>query len=72
MLDLTVNPGKATLTDGTYTAVVDLTKGTAAPTAGASSGLDNPTGWCVSLTDPAGAVKNFRYSAANGLENGTC
>lgn len=72
VLDLVVNPGKATLTDGSYTAVVNLTKGTAAPASGASSALDDPTAWCVSLTDPKGAVKNFRYSAPNGLEVGTC
>jgi type IV pilus assembly protein PilA len=30
------------------------------------------TAWCVSLTNPAGSTKNYRYSAQNGLESGTC
>ena len=73
MLDLAVNPGNATLTDGGgYTAVVELTKGTAAPTSGALRDLDNPNRWCVSLTDLSGRFKEYRFSAANGLEPGTC
>lgn len=72
-LDLNVQPGRAVITDGAaYTASIDITNGTAAPTSGAWSNLDDAARWCISLTDPAGAVKNFRYSASNGLEEGTC
>jgi competence protein ComGC len=28
--------------------------------------------WCVWVTNPAGALKDFRYSAAGGLDSGTC
>ena len=30
------------------------------------------TAWCISLTNPAGGTKDYKYSAQNGLENGTC
>jgi type II secretory pathway pseudopilin PulG len=71
-LDLTVRPGRAVLTDGSWETTVNLTKGTAAPSLGESRDLDDAVGWCISLTDPRGAVESFRYSAASGLEEGTC
>jgi prepilin-type N-terminal cleavage/methylation domain-containing protein len=71
-LDLDVNPGHAVISDGAYTATVNLTNGTAKPPSGSVRDLDDELNWCVSLTDPKGYVKDFRYSAQNGLEEGTC
>ena len=71
-LDLAVEPGRGVLSDGTWSQSIQLTNGTAAPTAGSTSALDNATGWCVSLTDPDGQVKDFKYTARSGLETGTC
>ena len=66
-------PGEVGLADGSaYTSFARLTVGSAPPSAGASSGLGDPNGWCVSLTDPKGSVKDFKYSALAGLETGTC
>ena len=31
-----------------------------------------PTDWCVWVTNPEGDLKDFRYSAAWGLDSGTC
>jgi prepilin-type N-terminal cleavage/methylation domain-containing protein len=32
----------------------------------------NATNWCVHVTNAQGSVKNFEYSAMNGLQVGTC
>jgi len=50
-----------------------LSAGTVQPTpvALATSGLGSSTGWCVSLTNPGGSVKNYSYTAANGLQKAT-
>jgi prepilin-type N-terminal cleavage/methylation domain-containing protein len=72
-LDFTSVPGKVVLADGAgYSTTVNLTNGTARPTSGVASNLGSPQGWCVSLTDPDGDVKDFKYSAAAGLAAGTC
>jgi len=71
VLDFSV-PGKVTMSDGTYSDTVRLTNGTAEPTSGASSNLGDPMNWCVSLTDPKGSVKDFKYTAQDGLQSGTC
>lgn len=72
-LDFTTTPGSVVIADGaSYATTVNLTNGTARPTSGASAALNNPTGWCVALSDPEGAIKEYRYSAAGGLEEGTC
>jgi type IV pilus assembly protein PilA len=71
VLDYSV-PGRVSLTDGGYTTFARLTVGSVPPSTGASSGLDQPMGWCVALTDPNGSGKTFKYSAMNGLENGAC
>jgi prepilin-type N-terminal cleavage/methylation domain-containing protein len=71
-LDLDVSPGRAVLSDGRWTQSVKLTNGTAKPASGATRALDVENGWCISLTDPKGHVKDFRYSALDGLEEGTC
>lgn len=72
-LDLTVDPGAAILKDATtYYARVKITNGTALPSSGGFANLGNELAWCVSLTDNAGQVKDFRYTAMSGLEAGTC
>lgn len=71
-IDFDVQPGRAVITHAAGTTVVNLTNGTAKPTSGASRDLNDPNGWCVSLTDPQGKVKQFSYSAAAGLEVGPC
>lgn len=72
-LDFAGVPGSVVVADGAgYTATINLTNGTAAPTSGSASNMANSTGWCVALTDPAGATKDYRFSASDGLEAGTC
>jgi prepilin-type N-terminal cleavage/methylation domain-containing protein len=72
-LDFAAVPGKVVVADGLgYSVTVNLTNGTASPGAGAAANLGSETSWCVSLTDPKGAIKDFRYSATDGLETGTC
>jgi type II secretory pathway pseudopilin PulG len=65
--------GRVTMTDGAgFTTTVNLTNGTAQPTSGGSANLGSSTSWCVSLTDSAGSVKSYTYSASSGLGLGTC
>jgi prepilin-type N-terminal cleavage/methylation domain-containing protein len=72
-LDFTTTPGSVVIADGvSYSATVNLTNGTARPTSGVSANLGDATGWCVALTDPNGAVQEYRYRALFGLEEGTC
>jgi prepilin-type N-terminal cleavage/methylation domain-containing protein len=71
-LDYLSQPGKVVLTDGSFNSVVNLTNGTAVPGSGGYSGLGSATGWCVSLTDSHGIVRDYRYTARSGLEPGTC
>jgi type II secretory pathway pseudopilin PulG len=72
-LDFVAVPGSVVVADGLgYTATINLTNGTAAPTTGSSSGLGSATGWCVALTDPAGQIRDFKFSASDGLATGTC
>jgi prepilin-type N-terminal cleavage/methylation domain-containing protein len=72
-LDFASVPGKVVVADGAgYSVTVNLTNGTARPSTGASSNLGDETNWCVSLTDPKGSVKDFKYTAAGGLGTGTC
>lgn len=71
-LDFASVPGSVVLTDGSYAETVNLTNGTAAPSTGASANLSDPFAWCVSLTDPKGKVKTYKFSAATGLGTGTC
>ena len=61
------------LTDGAYTTYARLTVGSRPPAAPLDqSNMNDPVGWCVSLTDPKGAQKTFKYSAMNGLQSGGC
>lgn len=72
-LDFAAQPGRVVVSDGaSYQSSVNLTNGTAAPTSGAWANLGDPMAWCVALTDPRGRIKEFRYSAASGLGEGTC
>lgn len=71
-LDFNSKPGYVVVSDGSWTSSVRLTNGTARPDDGGSAHLNSATGWCVSLTDEGGRQKEYRYSAASGLENGTC
>jgi prepilin-type N-terminal cleavage/methylation domain-containing protein len=72
-LDFVAVPGSVVIADGVaYSQTVNLTNGTARPTSGVSANLNNPSAWCVALTDPKGAVGEFRYRASSGLEEGTC
>jgi type IV pilus assembly protein PilA len=72
-LDFTTAPGSVVIADGaSYSATVNLTNGTARPTAGASANLADRDAWCVALTDGQGAVQEYRYRAMSGLEEGTC
>jgi type II secretory pathway pseudopilin PulG len=72
-LDFASVPGSVVLADGLgYSETVNLTNGTAAPGSGASANLGSGFLWCVSLTDPRGQVKTYKYSAASGLGTGTC
>ncbi len=67
-------PGKIVLSDAGGYASGDLllSKGTAQPAAGATSNLTSSTTWCVSLTNPDGTDKSYKYSANGGLQKGTC
>lgn len=72
-LDFVTTPGSVVIADGTsYSSTVNLTNGTARPTSGASANLGDADRWCVALTDPQGAVQEYKYSAAGGLGEGTC
>jgi len=71
-LDFAAVPGSVVLSEGGFTTTVNLTNGTARPSSGVATNLGDANLWCVSLTDPKGKLKDFRYSAENGLEIGTC
>jgi prepilin-type N-terminal cleavage/methylation domain-containing protein len=71
-INFDVQPGKAVITANGVDTTVNLTNGTAKPTSGAFSNLGDSENWCVSLTDPKGAVKEYRYRASSGLGEGTC
>ena len=72
-LDFASVPGSVVLADSTgYRATMNLTNGTARPSTGASARLNDETQWCVSLTDPKGKQKDYRFSGTDGLETGTC
>jgi type IV pilus assembly protein PilA len=73
-VDGTTTAGYATLRSGSATVTaVRLSDGTdlqAVPFT-ATAGGESST-WCVALTNPAGAVKNYAYSAMSGLTEGAC
>jgi prepilin-type N-terminal cleavage/methylation domain-containing protein len=67
-------PASIEVTDagGYASGVLTLSQGTVRPGAGASASLDDSTAWCVALTDPDGDRQSYSYSAADGLQEGTC
>jgi type IV pilus assembly protein PilA len=69
-LDFTTTPGSVVLTNGASTVTTMLlSKGTAAST---TTGMNLPSGWCVSLRNPGGGTKDYQYSALSGLKSGAC
>jgi type IV pilus assembly protein PilA len=71
-LDYVSSPGNVVISDGSYSTTTNLTNGSARPVAGSSANLNSQYTWCVSLTDPDGQVKDYRYSAMDSLEPGIC
>lgn len=71
-LDFTSVQDHVVIEAGAHTERVRLSNGTAKPASGESADLNSPTGWCVSLTDPRGSVKQYHYSARGGLGIGGC
>jgi prepilin-type N-terminal cleavage/methylation domain-containing protein len=72
-LTLTVSsPHQIDLTDGSFATYARLTVGSTFPAVGATANLNDPTGWCVALTDPRGSQKTFKYTAVDGLQAGAC
>ncbi|WP_298989361.1 type II secretion system protein [uncultured Pseudokineococcus sp.] len=65
---------------GSATNIGRVSSGVALPTGASATGLGvlasgqtlSSTTWCVAMTNADGADKTFRYSAAKGLEKGTC
>jgi type IV pilus assembly protein PilA len=69
-LDYATVPGSVKIMNGATTvSQLLLSSGSAASTA---TGLGGSTTWCVSLTNPAGSVKTYQYSAMNGLQTSAC
>jgi prepilin-type N-terminal cleavage/methylation domain-containing protein len=75
---LTLAPGTAANTvdiksGATIVTTVRTSNGTAlqATSYKATAGTEDST-WCVALTNPAGSQKNYFYSAAAGLNEGSC
>jgi hypothetical protein len=50
---------------------VRVSSGNGTPAFKATAGSEDST-WCVSLNNPNGSQKDFYYSAAAGLNPGTC
>jgi prepilin-type N-terminal cleavage/methylation domain-containing protein len=71
-INFDVQPGKAVISANGEDTTINLTNGTARPVSGAFSNLGDSEKWCISLTDPKGAVQEYRYRAQSGLEEGTC
>ena len=65
--------GQVDLTDGAYTTYARLTVGSRPPAAPQDqSNMNDSMGWCVSLTDPKGSQKTYKYTALSGLQAGGC
>ena len=52
-----------------YSTTVKLSTGS---TLGGSTTINSSSSWCVALTNPDGATKNYQYNSASGLISGTC
>jgi type IV pilus assembly protein PilA len=69
-LTFAASPNTVTVKDGpTVVTTMLLSNGTTSATA---TGLGSPTGWCVSLKNSNAGQTTYQYSAANGLQTGTC
>jgi prepilin-type N-terminal cleavage/methylation domain-containing protein len=69
-LTLTGSPSSVQLMDGvTVVSTMPVSQGTALAT---YTGLVDSTSWCVSLQNPKGDKRSFKYSATGGLTTGTC
>jgi len=68
-------PGQVLLSDGgSAVQIARLTVGSRPPTGALAAfrDLNDPLGWCVSLTYDQGDVGAFRYTQLSGLQPGTC
>jgi prepilin-type N-terminal cleavage/methylation domain-containing protein len=73
-LTVATSAGAATVTSGsTVVATVAISSGTAlAATPFKATAGQEPTTWCVALTNSGGSQKSYYYSAAAGLGTGAC
>ena len=71
-LDFAAQLGSVVVSDGSWSSTFGLTEGTGPPAYGESANLDDPKAWCVALTNPAGRIKDFSFSAKAGLAAETC
>lgn len=60
-----------TVTGANFTESIAVSTGTTLVTGGTFVETDD-TGWCISATNPDGAVGEYSYSAADGLQPGAC
>jgi len=67
-----VTKGHYTLTVGTSTRDLGKASNNVTVKAGANTNITKDTAWCVGLTNSKGSQKDWKYSAANGLEQGVC
>lgn len=68
-LDFAAQPGSVVVSDGSWSFVFLMTEGTVS---GGEANLDDPRNWCVALTNPAGRIEDFSFSADGGLAAETC
>lgn len=70
----TLTLATATGVTPTFTTAIKVSNGTATQTTAISyTDTTKPAStWCVGLTNPDGASKDWKYSAAGGLQAGTC
>ena len=68
-LDFAAQPGSVMVSDGSWSFVLLMTQGTVS---GGEANLDDPRTWCVALTNPAGRIEDFSFSADGGLAAETC
>ena len=80
-VDQTTTAGRYTLkaavavspcTTPTTAVTTDLGKSSDNVLLDASTQIVNDTSWCVAVVNSKGDKKNFKYSAKNGLAQGTC
>ena len=72
VLDQSTRGAVALTADTTSATTARLTIGSRPPATGVSANLSDPMAWCVALTDPDGATRDFRYSSRDDLSPGVC